>query len=1337
VLSACRVSRITTISVLTLFLTPLIQIGLPVFASPSTTQAPLVGSWNSNVNCTPTTVRISDITANQTGTTSFNTSPFSPGITTTVSGGDAKRWLTPGPTPSGWNSPGPACTITNNLGKQQGVFVEIDGVKRSGAVFEDSSTIYDPTNGAGRYGATFNDFTFNIYDPAVVSNYGTSCTSAGDSTCYGRIHLEIDHDWQAAKYCAAGTACDPNALSSQTTESTTLIDFQGFVYWDPNNVNTASHSFSGWELHPLTGWRIHQASLNVGISYTPSSPVAGQVVSFTGTASGGTAPYTFSWTFGDGAAATGNPATHTYTSAGSYTAGLSVMDSKGATGAASTHVTVGSGTTADFTISSNSSNLTIQSGSTGTSTINLSSQNSFSGTVNMSTAVSPSGLTASLVPSGVVLSAGGSGSSTLSVSSATPGSYSVTVTGTSGSLSHSTLVTVTVTPPAPVVIASDAAVGPSSLATGGGQKLIEDSAGRMIAVYTDSSGRIGLVYDNSGPVTGGWSAPVKSSIPVSAYEWPAAVLVSLTSLRIIVKGGSAAGIISDIPVVIQRDSQNDITGFAFGTPSILDSSGLGRYPSAILLHNGDILASWAWQNSTRTMVKSLLWDSSTGWTNLAGSSSTPDSVLLDSVSITWFVPNMIERPDNNNIYLFANRFTGPPATIALNKATWNGSGWSWGSQNLTYETNCSDADDDFVSLAWDPVRSVVVVAYGITGTLSYGVFTLNSLDVKTHVDTPSLAVVNRGWQGIAVQITTGDYYIFFMNVNTDGGSGPLGYIRRPAGGVWNPSVIYLDSATSAQVLSLRPTGAGPTIDLMYAVGTSSPSTIKFASLPPSNPSSFSISANPPTMTILAGSSATSTITLTSLNGFAGTVSLSTNVSPSGLTASLNPSSITLTSGGTATSTLTISSSATGTYTVTIVATSGSTSQTTQVTVKVADFALSAPSSLTVTSGSATTSTVTLTSLNGFAGTVNLAASVSTPGTTASLNPTSITLTSGGTAASTLTVSSSTVGTYNVTVTGTSGSLSHSASINTSVIASSDFSIAANPPTVTFPVGSNASSTINLTSLGNFSGIVSLAESATPSSGLSVSCSPANVTLSSGGSASSFCNFASSTQNTYTVTVNATSGSLSHVITITVGVGDFSISASSTTVNIQVGSSGTSSVTLRSLAGFSGTINLSTSVTPSGLTASINPGTISLSAGGSGSSTLTVSSSTVGTYAVTVTGTTGSSTHSITINVNVQDFSLSANPLSLSLARGGTGTVTINLASLAGFSGPVSLSAVCTPNGPRLSLSSSSVSLSSGGSATSTLTVHTLHKTPPGSYTITITATSGSLTHTVTVALTVT
>jgi hypothetical protein len=44
-----------------------------------------------------------------------------------------------------------------------------------------------------------------------------------------------------------------------------------------------------------------------------------QAVSFTGFASGGTTPYTWAWTFGDGGTAVVQNPTHTYTTAGNYT----------------------------------------------------------------------------------------------------------------------------------------------------------------------------------------------------------------------------------------------------------------------------------------------------------------------------------------------------------------------------------------------------------------------------------------------------------------------------------------------------------------------------------------------------------------------------------------------------------------------------------------------------------------------------------------------------------------------------------------------------------------------------------------------------------------------------------------------------------------------------------------------------------------------------------------------------------------------------------------------------------------------------------------------------------
>ena len=74
---------------------------------------------------------------------------------------------------------------------------------------------------------------------------------------------------------------------------------------------------------------------------------------------------------------------------------------------------------------------------------------------------------------------------------------------------------------------------------------------------------------------------------------------------------------------------------------------------------------------------------------------------------------------------------------------------------------------------------------------------------------------------------------------------------------------------------------------------------------------FSISSNPTSMTVQQGSSVISTVTLTSLNGFSGPLTLSTNAQSSGLAWSLKPTAVTLTSGATVTSVLTVNASTTG------------------------------------------------------------------------------------------------------------------------------------------------------------------------------------------------------------------------------------------------------------------------------------------------------------------------------------------------------------------------------------------------------------------------------------------
>jgi Bacterial Ig domain len=92
---------------------------------------------------------------------------------------------------------------------------------------------------------------------------------------------------------------------------------------------------------------------------------------------------------------------------------------------------------------------------------------------------------------------------------------------------------------------------------------------------------------------------------------------------------------------------------------------------------------------------------------------------------------------------------------------------------------------------------------------------------------------------------------------------------------------------------------------------------------------FTISASPPSRTIVQGNGTSYTISITALNGFSGTTGLTVTGNPANTTTSFNPTSV----NGTGQSTLSVNTSAstpTGTYTLTVTGTSGSLVHTTQV-----------------------------------------------------------------------------------------------------------------------------------------------------------------------------------------------------------------------------------------------------------------------------------------------------------------------------------------------------------------------------------------------------------------------
>ncbi|MGC2822153.1 MAG: S53 family peptidase [Candidatus Sulfotelmatobacter sp.] len=201
---------------------------------------------------------------------------------------------------------------------------------------------------------------------------------------------------------------------------------------------------------------------------------------------------------------------------------------------------------------------------------------------------------------------------------------------------------------------------------------------------------------------------------------------------------------------------------------------------------------------------------------------------------------------------------------------------------------------------------------------------------------------------------------------------------------------------------------------------------------------------------------------------------------------------------------------------------------------------------------------------------------------------------------------------------------------------------------------------------------------------------------------------------------------------------FTLSDSPSSLSITQGSSGTSTISVTDVGGFSGGVTLSASGLPSGVTAAFgtNPTT------GTSVLTLTASSTaTTGSSTVTITGTSGSLTATTTLTLTVSatatpNFTISASPASLSVTQGSSGASTITITSTGGFSSATTLSASGLPSGVTAAFSTNPVTPAANGTVTSTLTLTASATATTGAATVTITGTSGSTSHSTTIALTV-
>ena len=399
----------------------------------------------------------------------------------------------------------------------------------------------------------------------------------------------------------------------------------------------------------------------------------------------------------------------------------------------------------------------------------------------------------------------------------------------------------------------------------------------------------------------------------------------------------------------------------------------------------------------------------------------------------------------------------------------------------------------------------------------------------------------------------------------------------------------------------------------------------------------------------------------------------------------------------------------------------------------AGFTVSAPG-VSVEQGTTATDSVTVSAINGFTGTVSLSVSGLPAGVTATFSPTTVTG-SAGTTLSFVATNTATVGAATVTITATSGSLTSTTTLTLNVTAEPNFTISASPAAVSVPAATSGSASISIGYVGGLTGSVSLSASNLPA-GVSANFSPNSVN-STGTVSVSFFVQSGTAAGTSNVTITGTDGAITHSVTIALTIPgtsspSFTISPATSTLTVAPGSSTADTVTVAGAGGFTGSVTLAISGLPSGVTASFstNPATAS--------SVLTLtagSAAAAGTSNLTITGTSGSLTASSNISLTINatqtpSFTLTKSAPTLSVTDGSAATDTITVVDAGGFTGNVTLTASGLPTGVAAVFGTNPTT----GSSVLTLTAGST--AAAGTSNIVITGTSGTLTATTSVALTV-
>ncbi len=303
------------------------------------------------------------------------------------------------------------------------------------------------------------------------------------------------------------------------------------------------------------------------------------------------------------------------------------------------------------------------------------------------------------------------------------------------------------------------------------------------------------------------------------------------------------------------------------------------------------------------------------------------------------------------------------------------------------------------------------------------------------------------------------------------------------------------------------------------------------------------------------------------------------------------------------------------------------------------------------------------------------------------------------------------------------------------------------PTVTISAPSPVTtSTVNVTGTAGDNDQVAKVEIQVNGSG-----GRTNVPITAGASISWNMNNVSLVPGVNTIVAYATDragNEISAAKNVTYNVPTFSLTATPpTSQTVAAGTTATFGLSVAAVDGFTGTITFSASASPNTITPAFSASTVTLTSTTTSATTNLLVPSTRGAgsgpYTVTVTGTSGSLTKSVQVTLTLTDtpdFTLSVNPASRPVVAGNSGIYVLTVSGTSTYtlpSGGISWTTSALYSGMTATFAPMAGNPRAPETGTVQLTLTTTTAVANGTYSIILTATDGTITHPITIDLTVT